>query len=404
VIYCYTGRATDGRRVGGTIEAASRAAAGATLYARAIYVTALDVQTSTTGRLRSASFGLRRPSRARGTFFRSFATLLGAGVALHSALAALIRQSDGDFAQTLRSIAAEIEAGTTLSGALELHPAYFSAIAIAIVRAGEVGGSLEEALSVAADLEERERSLRRRVSSALAYPAAVSLTAFGLVVFLLANTMPAFATMFASMHVALPVTTRILIAIGKALQHPLPWMLFAAAALLVTTAARRFDRSEAGWAFAVDRVRLRLPLIGTIVIKTTVARFSRTFGSLLRAGVDLAAALEASANVAPSQVYRRGLLAADAALRRGDPLIAPFEACGLFDATFLQLLRTGEASGSVDGMLLRLAAHYDADVEAILAGFTAILEPFLICALGATIGTIVASIILPLYTMIGNIQ
>lgn len=402
--FYYAGRTTDGRRVDGSVEAASPTAAVAHLHGRSIYVTALNARTSPGGALRPFLSVFKLPSRARGTFFRSFATLVGAGVSLRSAIAALVGQSNGPFAETLRSIAAEVEVGTALSSALELHPNAFPAVVVAIVRAGEVGGSLDEALRVAADLEERERSLRRRVSSALAYPAVVSLTAFGLVTFLLANTMPAFATMFASMHVALPVTTRFLIAAGTTLQRPLPWILFGAAVLSVAITASRFERSQGQWAIALDRLRLRMPILGAIVVKTTVGRFSRTFGSLLRAGVDLTSALEASANVAPSQVYRRGLLAIDDALRRGDALTTPFEASGLFDATFLQLLRTGETSGCVDSMLLRLATHYDADVEAMLAALTAVLEPFLICALGVTIGTIVASIIIPLYTMIGNIQ
>lgn len=402
--FYYTGRAADGRRVRGAVEASSRGAAALALHGRCVFVTDLETRSGTSRASRWPAIGLRRQSRCRTVFFRSFATLVGAGVSLHAALSALLRQSDGAFAETLKSVAAEVEAGTPLSAAMDLYPQSFSSIVVAIVRAGEVGGSLDDALRVVADLEERERSLRQRVTSALAYPAVVSLVAFGLVTFLLANTMPAFAAMFASMHVALPPVTRALIAVGKALHHPLPWVAVASVATALGVAARRFERSQAGWALAVDSLRLRLPLFGAIVVNTTLAQFARTFGCLLRAGVDVATALDASANVAPSQVYRRGLRAVDDALRRGDALTAPFEASGLFDPTFLQLLRTGEESGTVDAMLLRLAAHYDADVEATLAGLTAVLEPILICALGATIGTIVASIIIPLYSMIGNIQ
>ena len=402
--FLYTGRTAEGHRVRGEIQAASRSAAVLQLHARSFFITGLETRSEVAGKSASVRLRLPRPSRARGTFFRSFATLVGAGVPLRLALAAMLRQSDGGFAETLRSIEAEVEAGSALSVAMRRHPGSFSIVAVAIVRAGEVGGSLDEALGVVADMEEREGMLRHRVASALAYPAVVSVVAFGLVAFLLANTMPAFAAMFASMHVALPPMTRLLIAAGEMLQHPLPWALAGVAGSGIAMAVWRFGRSEAGWAFALDRIRLRVPLLGAIVVKTTVARFARTFGSLLRAGVDVVAALEASANVAPSQVYRRELRAVDQALRRGDALTAPFEASGLFDPTFLQLLRTGEESGSIDAMLLRLATHYDADVEATLAGLTAILEPFLICALGATIGTIVASIIIPLYSMIGNIQ
>lgn len=401
--FSYAGRTPDGRRVRGSIEASSRSAAALHLHGRSVCVTQLESVTSATGGLRTFA-PLRRPSRARGTFFRSFATLVGAGVSLRAALAALLRQSDGAFAQTLRSIASEVEAGTALSAAMALHPASFSNVVVAIVRAGEVGGSLDDALCVIADWEDRERHVRRRVASALAYPAVVSLVAFGLTTFLLADTMPSFAAMFASMHVALPPVTRLLVALGHLLRTPLPWAVGGAAAFGAALAVRRFQRSQAPWALTADRVRLHLPLVGPIVVKSAVARFSRTFGSLLRAGVGVSAALDACADVVPSQVYRRGLRDIGDALKRGETLTAPFEASGLFDPTFLQLLQTGEESGSVDAMLLRLAAHYDADVDAMLTGLTAIMEPFLICALGATIGTIVASILIPLYSMIGNIQ
>jgi len=141
-----------------------------------------------------------------------------------------------------------------------------------------------------------------------------------------------------------------------------------------------------------------------MIAKATVARFARTLGSLLHAGVDVVGALEASAAVVEGFVYRSGLRAINEALGRGETLVSPFEASGLFDATFLQLLRAGEESGTVDAMLLRLALYYELDVETALSALTTILEPLLICALGAAIGTIVASIIIPLYSMIGNIQ
>jgi type IV pilus assembly protein PilC len=403
-VFYYAGRSADGRLVRGTVEASSRDAAAGQLRARSLWLTSLESGDRPAGALTRLALRLRRPSPARATLFRSFATLIGAGISVRSAIEALLRQSDGSLKDALTAMASEVEAGAALSKAMEGNPAVFSRIAIAIVHAGEVGGTLEDALAVLADMEERERALRKRVGAALAYPAVVSATSAGLVLFLLAQTMPAFAAMFSSMHVPLPATTRLLIAVGSALHSPLPWMLLAAITAAAWTLAVRGRSSEAPWALAFDRMRLKVPLYGPIIAKAAAARFARGFGSLLRAGVDVAAALEAAIRVVDASVYRHGLREVLPALRGGEPLAPPLERSGLFDATFLQLFRAGEESGSIDAMLLRVAHHYELDVESALAGFTAVLEPILICVLGAAIGTIVASIIIPLYSMIGNIQ
>lgn len=404
MLFYYAGRVGDGKRVTGSIEASSRTAAAGHLRGRAVFLTSLEPGTTVRGAWTLLGISLRRDSVTHAALFRSFATLVEAGIPVRRALETLIRQSRGPLCEALESVVADVEDGVALSKAMQLHPREFSNVAIAIVKAGEVGGSLDEALRVVADLEERDRNFRKRVGAAISYPSVVTVAASGLVLFLLANTMPAFAAMFAAMHVSLPLATRLLIAVGRRLHEPIPWVALSVLVAVGGVAARRFKSSESAWAIAVDRLRLGLPILGPVIAKTTVARFARTLGSLLRAGVDISAALEASRGVVEGSIYRNGLLAVSDALRRGEALLSPFESSRLFDATFLQLLRAGEESGNVDGMLLRLAQYYEADVESALVSFTSILEPLLICALGAAIGTIVASIIIPLYTMIGNIQ
>ncbi|MGA8533591.1 MAG: type II secretion system F family protein [Candidatus Tumulicola sp.] len=405
MVFYYAGRAPDGKLLRGSIEADSRDAAAGHLRSRAVFVTTLETVATVRGAWTSLRLAIRRNGNARAAFFRSFAALVGAGVPVRRALETLIRQSaNGAFSEALESVAADVESGSALSTALERHPKDFSRVAAAMIKAGEIGGSLDEALRALADLEERDRGLRRRVAAALAYPCVVSIAAGGLLLFLIANTMPAFATMFAEMHLPLPLGTRLLIRAGEVLQQPWSWACAGSVALLTLTVAGRYKASDSPWAAAVDRARFRVPIIGAIAVKSTVARFARTLGSLLHAGVDIVAALEASAQVVEGFVYRDGLRRIVDALRRGETLVSPFEASALFDATFLQLLRAGEESGSVDAMLLKLANYYELDVETTLGALTSVLEPVLICALGAAIGTIVASIILPLYSMIGNIQ
>ena len=399
MVFYYCGRTRDGKAMRGSIEADTREAAAGHLRSRSIFVTTLETAATVRGAWTSLRVAFRRRPSARAAFFRSFAALAGAGIPVRQALETLIVQSgDGTFAEALQSVAAGVEAGAPLSVSMQRHPSDFSDIAIAMVKAGEISGSLDNSLAALAELEERDRAMRKRLAAALAYPCIVSIASAGVVLFLIANTMPAFAAMFAEMHMPLPLGTRLLIDAGALLRRPFLWAIASAAAILATLALRRYKASDSRWAATIDRARLRLPIVGSIVAKSIVARFSRTLGSLLSAGVDIVASLEASTQVVDGFVHRAGLRSIVGALRSGETLVSPFETSSLFDATFLQLLRAGEETGTVDAMLLRLARYYELDVETALGALTGVLEPILICALGTAIGTIVASIIIPLYS------
>ena len=400
----YAARSSRGR-VNGSIDAESRAAAIGHLRARSLFITALEPASTPRGAWAALAASARRRSESRAVFFRSFGALMAAGVAVKRALEALVEDArDPQFGEVLASIAADVANGMALSAAMQRHPSEFSAIAVATIKAGEVGGTLDRALRSVAELEERNRALRKRVTAALAYPAMVTLAAGGLVAFLVANTMPAFALMFAQMHVALPIGTRLLIRAAAALRDPRLWTLVAASIAAAIAARTSFGRSEATWAFALDRLRLNLPMIGAVVRKANGARFSRTLGSLLGAGVDLVAALQASIGVVESCIQRREARILLDALHGGESLGARLRAGQLFDGMFLTLVRAGEESGTLDGMLLRIAEYYELDIETALTAITGVLEPLLICVLGGAIGAIVASIIVPLYSLIGEIQ
>ncbi|HZY99574.1 MAG TPA: type II secretion system F family protein [Candidatus Baltobacteraceae bacterium] len=404
MVFYYRARHADGLRVSGSIGAETRDAAMSHLRARGLFVTLLETAHTARGALAGIATILTRSAASRSAFFRSFATLVGVGISIKRALDTLVAESrDPAFTEALRSICADVESGTALSTAMERHAGEFSPVVIAMVSAGEAAGNLAGALQSIADLEERNRTLRKRVFSALSYPAVVAVAAAGLVLFLIADTMPAFAGMFEQMQVAVPPVTRLLIGAGTALHSPRLWSI----GLLFVTASGialwRYVRSSHAWALTLDRATLRIPLVGDLLRKTLVVRFSRTLGSLLSAGVDVVASLEASTHVG-GRTFRDALKGAVESLRAGNPFASPLEASGLFDATFLLLVRVGEESGTLDAMLLRVASYYEIDVETGLATLTGIVEPALICLLGAAIGTIVSSIIVPLYSMIGSIK
>jgi type IV pilus assembly protein PilC len=398
-VYYYTARSGDGASLSGSLDAPNRDEAVGHLRSRSLFVTSVETGETTRGMLSQLSLYAGRGGRKRAVFFRSFATLAGAGVSLRHALeTVLVQCKDRVFAETIRSIVADVDRGVALSAAASRHPSEFSRVALAMMRAGEDCGALDAALFQIAELEERASALRKRLGSALAYPAVVTMAAGTLLAFLVANTMPAFAGMFEQMHVDLPPTTRFLIAAGVALRNPATWvtggMLVAGAFALV----RALYRSEHPMALWFGHIGLAIPVLGAIRSKSEVARFSRTLGSLLRGGVDVIAALEASRDVLESPVYRRGSGGIADGLRRGDSLYEALAGVELFDATFLQLIRAGEESGSLDAMLLRLAEYNEIDVETSLATIGSIVEPVLICVLGGVIGTIVASVIVPLYS------
>jgi len=404
-VYYYTARTGDGAALSGSLDAPTRDDAVGHLRARALFVTSVETVETTRGLLSSLRLSLARGVPKRAAFFRSFATLVGAGVSLRRALETmLVECRDPVFAETVRSIVADVDRGVALSVAAARHPHEFSRVALAMVRAGEEGGALDAALFQVAELEERAAALRKRLGAALAYPAVVTVAAGALLAFLVANTMPAFASMFAQMHVELPPTTRTLIAAGNALRDPRAWGVGVAALAAIVGVTRYLRGSDGALALWFARAQLAVPGFGQIRAKSEVARFSRTLGALLHGGVDVVAALDAARDVMESLVYRRGSEGIADALHRGDSLYDAMSGAHLFDATFLQLVRAGEESGSLDAMLLRLATYNELDVETSLAAIGSVVEPVLICILGGAIGTIVASVIVPLYSMIGSIR
>ncbi len=274
---------------------------------------------------------------------------------------------------------------------------------IAIVRAGEAGGSLDESLRTLARWEERDRALRRKIVATLTYPAVVSVAAVALLLFLIGNTIPAFAATFAQLHAHLPLITRLLLRLGGLIDSSEFVPSVAALAAAIIAAGLWVRHRYPPLADAFDRFRFMLPLVGPVLSKASAARLARTLGSLLKAGVDVVTSIDICTGVV-GPAHRRCLKSVTASLRRGEGLVAPFEQSGLFEPTFAQLLRSGEESGAIDAMFVRIARFYESDVETSLLALTSILEPILICTLGLAVGTIVASIIIPLYSMIGNIQ
>jgi type IV pilus assembly protein PilC len=337
-------------------------------------------------------------------FFRSFATLIRAGVPIRRALeVAIARTSDRVLREALRSVLADIEQGGALSSAMAKRPRAFSALSVAMVGAGEAAGILDDVLERLATLVEREADLRKKVRAALAYPLVVLVAASGLTAFLLARIVPMFAQMFDAFHVELPVSTRFLLAVGSALSSPATWAL-AGIGTACTLACLVSLAHTARGALALDHIRLRVPVVGPLIDKSITARTTRMLATLLRSGIELVTAIAVVRPVTGSPVYAAALERVDSALREGDALTTPLAASGLFDPLALTMIGIGEETGQIDEMLLKVAAYFESDVEAAIATLGAVIEPALIGALGLVVGFIVFSVFIPLYALIGSVS
>lgn len=404
LLYSYTARSIEGRFVAGTLNAETREQALAHLRTRALFVTSL-AEPDRAGGVLARVLSARPVSRtARVTFVRSLATLVRAGVPLRRALEIVIANCrDARLREALNSVASDVDSGIPLSNAFEKRPAEFPVVFVAMVRAGELGGAVDDVLERIATLMEYETALGKRLRAALAYPAIVTLAAIGLVLFLISNTIPAFANLFAQMHVTLPLTTRALLAVGGALQSPAVYIAFGCGCVALIAAVSASRKSSVVGALAGTLIET-VPLVGTIVRKNVLARFSRTLGMLLRTGVPLLGALDASRYVMSNARYSGAIERMSASLSAGSTVDQALTSTGLFNDLVLALVRVGEETGCLDEMLIRIAEYYEVDVETLTTSLAGMVEPLVIVVLGAIVGTIVGSILIPLYSMIGSIK
>jgi type IV pilus assembly protein PilC len=389
--------------VRGRLNAVDLESAVAGLRRRALFVTAVEPKRFWNHELRwpQAPTG---SSRARVAFFRSFATLVRAGVPMRRGLTVAIeRCGNAALATALRDVLADIERGDPLSAAFARRPRAFAPLIVAMVAAGETGGILDDVLDRIAGFLERDYALRKSVVSALAYPATVLFASLALVTFLIVRVVPMFSTLFASFHVALPLSTRVLIGIGDLASQPASPAFVLGAAALVAGGSIVTGRTRAG-RLTFDRFRLSFPVVGTLLRKTIVARFARMLGTLVHSGIELSIALDVVLPVTGSPVYAAALGNVAIALREGEALTPPLAATGIFDPMLIALVGVGEETGMLDVMLPKAADYFESDVAAAIATLGAVIEPALIAVLGVIVGLIVYSVFIPLYSLIGSVS
>ena len=347
---------------------------------------------------RGRGFQLRRSGRPQLVLStRQLATLVKAGMPLLRALRTVSDQLDpGSLRDVFAAIASDVEAGVKFSEALSRHPRWFAPFYVNMVRAGEVGGLLDEILKRLAELLEKQARLRDRVKSALMYPAFVMVAAVGILTVLMAFVVPTFLGMFTELGSALPLPTRILVGVCTLVRAW--WWVVLVALVGSGLLLKAFLKTPPGRR-VVDQVMLHLPGVGSLVERLLISRFARTFGTLISSGVPILSALETVRATVTNVVIDDALQEVERSLKVGESLARPMELSGVFPPLVTRMVALGEETGQLDHMLMQVADSYEEEVEVQLAGLTQLLEPMLIVFVGGVVGFIVIAMFLPLISL-----
>ncbi|ADL13277.1 Type II secretion system F domain protein [Acetohalobium arabaticum DSM 5501] len=396
-VFRYKVRDENGEQLEGALEAESREIVIDRLRNRGYYITSIEEEQE------SSSLGdkLKQFKKVKlkdlALFCRQFATMIDAGVSLVRALDILGDQTGNPkLREAIRSVQEHVEGGVSLSNALEEEDHVFPRLFISMVEAGETGGILDEVLLEMADHFEKENEMKQQITSALAYPAVITLVAVGVVVFLVTVILPTFVDIFAGMNIQLPLPTRILLTTSNLISSY--WYLFVGAVLVVISFSYYYYQTDRGKR-QIDWLLLKLPLFGDLIIKISVARFSRTLGTLISSGVTILEGLEVVSRVVSNQIVAEQLNEARNSISAGESMADPLQQNGLFPQMVIQMIRIGEETGSLDQMLNRVAQFYDQEVEHKVEGMVSLIEPALILILGLVVGSIVVSMMLPMFNM-----
>ncbi len=342
-------------------------------------------------------FGQKVKQRSIAVFTRQLATMIDAGLPLVQSLEILSAQQEGKvFKNIIREIREDVEGGSTFAGALKKHPKTFNELYTNLVVAGEEGGILDNILTRLANYIEKSEALKKKVKSALIYPATIVGVAVIVVMILMIFVIPVFETMFKSAGQSLPLPTLIVLTISKLIKKYV--IILIPALILLIYLLRKYYQTENGRAL-MDRLLLKLPVFGPLFKKIAVARFSRTLGTLVSSGVPILDGLSIVSRTSGNRTIETAILDARASIREGETIAEPLNRSAIFPPMVIQMISVGESTGALDSMLSKIADFYEDEVDLAVANLTSLLEPFLMIFLGVVIGGVVISMYLPIFNM-----
>lgn len=392
--YTYLAReAGSGREIRSTLDAISEQAAIAALLNRNLLVVSIQEKIGRKGKTAGGSV----PLADLVVFTRQLATMLDAGLAMVQSLQALAEQTSNKVMRdVIKDVCVRVEAGDSFSQALVKHPKVFNRLYVCMVDAGEKGGLLAEILSRLATFLENTARLRKKVKSAMMYPAVVTFVAITITIFLLVKVVPVFGEIFSGFGAKLPAPTQFLIDLSDWLKRNLFYLVPAAGVLVYGWLA--YIKTKQGREFW-DRTRIKLPIFGHIAHKICLARFTRTLASLIRSGVPILEVLSIVANTCGNVVMEKAIRVAMTDIEKGDGISNAMGKHPVFPTMIIRMMTAGEQTGKIDSMLERIADFLDEEIETVLAGLTSLIEPLLIVFLGVVVGGIVICMFLPIFKM-----
>jgi type IV pilus assembly protein PilC len=346
----------------------------------------------------SSMFGGRVKPAAVTLFTRQLSTLQDAGLPIVQSLQILTdMQRPGRFKSSLAAVTDDVQSGTMLSEALNRHPKIWDKLYSNLVKAGETAGALDVILRRLAEFREKAERLKKKVIGALIYPVAVMTIAGAILTFIMVFIVPKFEQIFKELGIKLPGITEALINFSTFMGSY--WWMIIIGIILLVIGIKLFRNTEKGGNF-IDRVAMRVPVLGNIIKKSSVARFTRTLGTLVTSGVGFLDALDITKSATPNIVVRNAIQAVRDSVKEGETINEPLRRSGVFDDIVVNMIKVGEETGELDKMLIKIADTYDEEVDAAVAAMMALMEPLLIVFMGGAVGFIVIALFMPLIKLI----
>jgi type IV pilus assembly protein PilC len=398
-VFTFSGKNAEGEKVSGERTAPSKQTLASQLRRERI----------TPGAIREKGKEFSLPTFGSGkvkvkeiaVFFRQFSVMIDAGLPLVQCLEILAaNQENPSFQKTLNGVRATVEGGATLANAMRQYPVVFDDLTTNMIEAGETGGILDIILQRLAVYVEKAVKLRAAVKSALIYPVSVVSLALLIVGALLKWVVPVFANLFVGLNVALPLPTRIVLGLSDFVGHF--WWFFFIGLFGLFFGVKQIRKDPRG-RYYFDMLLLKLPILGVLLRKIAVARFTRTLGTLITSGVPILEGLSITAKTSGNAVLEEALMKVRKAIEEGRTIVDPLKECGVFPNMVTQMIGVGEATGAMDAMLQKIADFYEDEVDNATKDMLAMLEPVIIGLLGIMIGGIVISLYMPLFSMIAKL-
>lgn len=397
--YVWNGKTRDGKRQKGELAARNKDEVISIMRKQNIMVT--SVATRSKKLSIKLPFGSSVGDKDIAVFTRQFATMIDAGLPLVQCLDILSKQADNkSFASVINEIRQDVEGGSTYADSLKKHPAVFGDLYVNMVAAGELGGILDTILNRLSKYIEKNIRLKRQVKAALFYPATIVAVAFIVIVVLLVYVIPIFAKMFTDFGGTLPAPTRMVIGASNFMRGNI--LIIIGIMVAVILGARKYYKTQNG-RLVVDNIVLKMPVFGMLARKISVAKFTRTLGTLISSGVPILDGLEIVAKTSGNKVVEKAIYATRQSISEGKTLSEPLETTKVFPPMVVQMIAVGETTGALDAMLSKIADFYDEEVDSTVGILTSLLEPMLMIFLGIVIGFIVVAMYLPIFKMAGTI-